>query len=67
MSQERLTNLALIRMENKISVNLDLTRLIKEFVTLKARKVNFYLKYICIWSYIKYVQNYVILCYIYYI
>lgn len=41
MSQERLINLSLISIENKISKEIDVTDLINEFALKKARKVNF--------------------------
>ena len=41
MSQERLTNLAILSIENDITETVDLEESIKEFPSLKARKAKF--------------------------
>ena len=41
MSQERLVGLAVVAVEHNVGKTLDCTSLIKEFASIKARKVHF--------------------------
>lgn len=41
MLQERLTNLSMIAIESELLNSLDLNEIIKEFASIKSRKVNF--------------------------
>lgn len=41
MSQERLTNSAILSIENKITNNIDFGDVVEDFVSIKSRKIKF--------------------------